>query len=162
MKLNRLLIIVVLLPIFLFINENRSWAAATPSLETLTPNEYEEKEFKENTDYLNEKALYEKKEAIPEIQKKITFEKPTLDSMNQLKEKLFDGTVDNTVSTQAKQMKLFTGEEQEAFKLEDKNKPFSNPQIKVTVVLVVLLAIGLIVMIVLLIPKMIQGNRELK
>lgn len=162
MRLNRLLIIVVLLPIFLFINENRSWAAATPSLETLTPNEYEEKEFKENTDYLNEKALYEQKDAIPEIQQKITFEKPTSDPLEKLKGKLFDGAVNNTVSTQAKQLKLFTGEKQGDLKLADKSKTVSNPQIKVTVVLVVLLAIGLIVMIVLLIPKMIQGNRELK
>ena len=88
MKLNRLLIIVVLLPIFFIINENRSWAAATPSLETLTPNEYEEKEFKENTDYLNEKALYEQKDAIPEIQQKITFEKPTSDPLEKLKGKI--------------------------------------------------------------------------
>ncbi len=122
MKLNRLLIIVVLLPIFFIINENRSWAAATPSLETLTPNEYEEKEFKENTDYLNEKALYEQKDAIPEIQQKITFEKPTSDPQEKLKGKLFDGTIDNTVSTQAKQLKLFTGEKQGEFKLADQSK----------------------------------------
>lgn len=161
MKRN-LFIFVVLLPLLFFIHENRSWAAATPSLETLTPNEYEEKEFKENTDYLNEKALYEQKKTIPEVQQKITFEKPTFDPLDTLKGKLFDGTSNNTVSTQAKQLKLFTEEDQGEFKLADSSKSVPNPQIKVTVVLVALLVIGLIVMIMLLIPKMIQGNRELK
>ncbi len=162
MKRNQLLMIMVLLPLFLFINENSSWAA-TSSLETLTPNTYEEQEFKENTDYLNEKALYEQKKSIPEVQKKLTFEKPTSDSKEaSLKKKLFDGRVDNTVSTQAKKMKLFTGEKQESFQLTDQKTSSSNSHIKVTIVLMVLLVIGLLAMVVLLIPKMIKGNKEFK
>lgn len=152
--------VLVLLPILLLVHEKSSWAA-TPSIETLTPNEYEEKEFKDNTDFLNEKALYKEKVPIPEVQKKLTFEKPTSGPMEKVTEKLFAGTVDNTVASQAKKMRLFTGEKKGTILLAD-SKPPSNPKIKVTVVLAGLLAIGLIIMIVLLIPKMVQGNRELK
>ncbi len=59
-------------------------------------------------------------------------------------------------------MKLFTGEKQESFQLADQKTSSSNPQIKVTSCIDGLTCYWSLVMIILLIPKMVQGNRELK
>jgi len=152
----------LLFPISLFINVNATEAAA-PDLETLTPNEYEKKEFKENTEYLHEKALYENKQSIPEQQKELTFELPMSDSNEEILNQLFVGEMNaqQTIAEKAEQMNLFSDKRPEDLQLKDKSDDPPNRQIQLMVI-IGLLAIGLIVVLVLLIPKMAQGNQQLK
>ena len=162
MKLNRRIMLALLFPISLFINVNATEAAA-PDLETLTPNEYEKKEFKENTEYLHEKALYENKQSIPEQQKELTFELPTADSNEEILNQLFVGEMNTkqTIAEKAEQMNLFSDKKPEDLRLKEKSEHSPNRQIQLMII-IGLLAIGLMVMLVLLIPKMMQGNQQLK
>ena len=162
MKLNRRMMLALLLLMSLFINANVT-EAATPDFETLTPNEYERKEFKENTEYLHEKALYENKQSIPEQQKELTFELPTSNSNEEILNQLFVGEINaqHTIAEKAEQMNLFSDKKPEDLRLKDKSEHSPNRQIQLMII-IGLLAIGLMVMLVLLIPKMVQGNQQLK
>ncbi|MBG9443068.1 type VII secretion protein EssA [Cytobacillus firmus] len=153
MKLNRIIKIILLIPAFWLIAGQN--AGATPDFNNLTPNTYEKKEFKENTDYLHEKSLYENKKQIPEEQKDLTFTKKNLDPLKEVKEKLFDGgeTTTNTITAKADQLQLFSDSKQESFfKAEDQVPAEQDNKLMILYIILLVIAIGVIMGF--LIPRM--------
>ncbi|MBX9976542.1 type VII secretion protein EssA [Cytobacillus firmus] len=153
MKLNKYLKVLALIPaIWLIAGQS---AGATPDFNNLTPNTYEKKEFKENTDYLHEKSLYENKKEIPEEQKDLTFTKKNLDPLKEVKEKLFDGgkTTNNTITAKAEQLQLFSDSKQESFlKAEDQTPAEQDNKLMILYIILLVIAIGVIMGF--LIPRM--------
>ncbi|MGD6993556.1 type VII secretion EssA family protein [Sutcliffiella horikoshii] len=52
---------------------NGTVTMADSDIESLEPNSYEKKDFKENTNFLRENNLNERRESVPEEQKLLTF-----------------------------------------------------------------------------------------
>ncbi|MDM5227694.1 type VII secretion protein EssA [Cytobacillus sp. NJ13] len=153
MKLNKYLKVLALIPAFWLIAGQS--AGATPDFNNLTPNTYEKKEFKENTDYLHEKSLYENKKQIPEEQKDLTFAKKNLDPLKEVKEQLFDGgeTTNNTITSKAEQLQLFSDSKQESFlKAEDQTPAEQDNKLMILYIILLVIAIGVIMGF--LIPRM--------
>ncbi|WP_370224341.1 type VII secretion protein EssA [Cytobacillus sp.] len=153
MKLNKYLQVLALIPAFWLIAGQS--AGATPDFNNLTPNTYEKKEFKENTDYLHEKSLYENKKEIPEEQKDLTFTKKNLDPLKEVKEQLFDGgeTANNTITAKADQLQLFSDSKQESFlKAEDQTPAEQDNKLIFLYIILLVIAIGVIMGF--LIPRM--------
>jgi type VII secretion protein EssA len=162
MKRNTIISLTTLLLVIISLTSGVTVKAETESnLEELDPNIYEEKELKENTDYLHEESLYEKRNSIPEEQKDLTFEKPSRDEKDDLQEQLFTNYTKekNTIKSKAEQMDLFSGTAEPSMSMsETENKDTSqNSGLMMTYIL--LIAIGVILMIGLLIPKMTQGKK---
>lgn len=153
MKLKRFIKIILLIPAFWLIASQS--AGATPDFNNLTPNTYEKKEFKENTDYLHEKSLYENKKEIPEEQKDLTFTKKNLDPLKEVKEQLFDGgeTTNNTITAKADQLQLFSDSKQESFfRAEDQTPTEQDNKLIFLYIILLIIAIGVIMGF--LIPRM--------
>jgi type VII secretion protein EssA len=153
MKLKRFIKIILLIPAFWLIAGQS--AGATPDFDNLTPNTYEKKEFKENTDYLHEKSLYENKKEIPEEQKDLTFTKKNLDPLKEVKDQLFDGgaTTNNTITAKADQLQLFSDSKQESFlKAEDQTPAEQDNKLIFLYIILLVIAIGVIMGF--LIPRM--------
>ena len=112
---------------------------------------------------MHEEALYEDKQPISEQQKELTFEPSKSNSNEEILHQLFVGNVkvQHTVAEQAEQMNLFSDRSPEVLRLEDKSDNSSGRQIQLMII-IGLLVIGLIVTLVLLIPRMVQGNQQLK
>jgi len=154
MKLKTLFKILFLLPAILIIAERP--AGATPDINNVTPNTYEKKEFKDNTDYLHEKSLYENKKQIPEAQKDLTFTKKNYDPLKDVKEQLFAGEdkIHNTITAKADQLDLFSKADQESFYMSDSSQNPIEKNKKLMILYVFLLVIALAVILGFLIPRM--------
>ncbi|KON85645.1 lipoprotein [Sporosarcina globispora] len=153
MRLSRFLKVIVLIPALLLLAGQS--AGATPDFNNLTPNTYEKREFKENTDYLHEKSLYENKKQIPEEQNNLTFTKKNLDPLKEVKDKLFDGgeTINNTITAKADQLQLFSDSKQESFlKVEDQTPVEQENKLMILYIILLVVAIGVIIGF--LIPRM--------
>ena len=153
MKLHRFFKVIVLIPALLLIVGHS--AGATPDFNNLTPNTYEKREFKENTDYLHEKSLYENKKRIPEEQKDLTFTQKNLDPLEGVKDKLFDGgeAMNNTITAKAEQLQLFTDSDPESIYKAEDLAPVEHKN-KLTILYIILLVIAIGVTMGFLIPRM--------
>lgn len=149
-----------LLLLFLVITSGVT-AIAETNLNELDPNIYEEKERKENTNYLHEKSLYEKRNEIPEEQKNLTFKKPSRDEQDEIKKQLFtDYTKEkNTIKSKSEQMELFSGSSELSLSMAEPEDIASGQNFGLTMTYILLIAIGVILMIGLLIPRMSQGKK---
>lgn len=149
-----------LLLLFLMITSGVT-AIAETNLNELDPNIYEEKERKENTNYLHEKSLYEKRNEIPEEQKNLTFKKPSRDEQDEIKKQLFtDYTKEkNTIKSKSEQMELFSGSSELSLSMAEPEDIASGQNFGLTMTYILLIAIGVILMIGLLIPRMSQGKK---
>ena len=137
-------------------------ALAETDLNQLDPNVYEEKERKENTEYLHEKGLYEKRKEIPEEQKSLTFQKPGRDAEDELKDRLFTQYTkeNNTIKSKAEQMGLFSENTDQAsgtISTEEEQQQSGNTGLLMTYIL--LIAVGVLLIIGILIPKMTQSKK---
>ncbi|MEM5016460.1 type VII secretion protein EssA [Metabacillus indicus] len=137
-------------------------ALAETDLNQLDPNVYEEKERKENTEYLHEKGLYEKRKEIPEEQKSLTFQKPGRDAADELKDRLFTQYTkeNNTIKSKAEQMGLFSENTDQAsgtISTEEEQQQSGNTGLLMTYIL--LIAVGVLLIIGILIPKMTQSKK---
>ncbi|PLR75549.1 type VII secretion protein EssA [Bacillus sp. V3-13] len=154
-------IIALMLPAAIFLNGNS--AGASPDIDTLTPNTYEKKEFDENTNFLHEDSLYDNKKAIPEEQKGLTFEKQKSNPLDSVKDQLFigEGKTTNTITATAERLKLFSDmDHNNKFEVSENTENNTNDNSRLMILYIGLLAVGIIVMLVLLIPKMAQGKRQ--
>jgi type VII secretion protein EssA len=149
-----------LLLLFLIITSVVTVNAET-NLNELDPNIYEEKERKENTNYLHEKSLYEKRNAIPEEQKNLTFKKPLRDEQDELKKQLFTAYTKekNTIKSKSEQMELFSGNPEPTMSMAETEVNASGQNSGLTMTYILLIAIGVILMMGLLIPRMSQGKK---
>ncbi|WP_165971024.1 type VII secretion protein EssA [Peribacillus frigoritolerans] len=147
--------------IFVFTSGIKGHAETETNLEELDPNVYEEKELKENTEYLHEESLYEKRTTIPEEQKDLTFEKPSRDEKDDLQEQLFTNYTKekNTIKSKAEQLDLFSGSAEPSLSMTETVNSDTTQNSGLMMTYILLIAIGVILMIGLLIPKMTQSKK---
>ena len=159
MKRKSLVVLVIAFCLALLVETN---ALAATDLNSLTPNEYIEKEFRDNKEYLHNESLLKNKKAIPEEQKELDFIPDDYDPNEAIIEELFtkDFEERKTVAYEAQQLNLFSDDSPEMLLVANESKEESRENggnsglqyvylgILVTLILIVL---------VLLIPKMTQG-----
>lgn len=150
-----------LILLLLFVITSGVSADAETNLNELDPNIYEEKERKENTNYLHEKSLYEKRNAIPEEQKNLTFKKPSRDEQDGIKNQLFTAYTKekNTIKSKSEQMELFSENPEQSLSMAETEDNASGQNSGLTMTYILVIAIGVILMIGLLIPRMTQGKK---
>ncbi|PLR83444.1 type VII secretion protein EssA [Bacillus canaveralius] len=152
-------IIAYMFPAAIFLNGIS--VGASPNIDDLMPNTYEKKEFNENTNFLHEDSLYDNKKAIPEEQKGLTFEGQKSNPLEGVKDQLFSGDAkaNNTITAKAERLKLFSDvENKNKFDVSEDTESITNDNPKLIILYICLLAVGVIVMLGLLIPKMAQSK----
>ena len=161
MRLNGKILVLLLLLIILVLFTDADSARAESNIDDLTPNTYEKKEFKENTDYLHEKSLYENKKSIPKEVQELTFKKNKANPLEKVKAQLFtDMNIEtNTIASRALQLKLFTDENVKRYDHEDKMQQTEKQKSKIMILYIGLLIIGLLILLVILIPKMVHSKQ---
>ncbi|MBP3039682.1 type VII secretion protein EssA [Bacillaceae bacterium Marseille-Q3522] len=163
MRYKKQIVAFVMFGVLLMINGNLA-LAAPQNFDKLNPNTYEKQEFNENTDFLHEESLYENKEAIPEEQLVLTFEQQEASSLDHVKARLFADMEkkNNTIVIKAQQMQLFSNTGEENLQLAEYSETVANQNGKLMIVYICLVVIAIFIILVLLIPKMVQGMQESK
>lgn len=134
---------------------------ASPSLEELNPNEYKDKQFKDNTEYLHNDPLLEKRENLPEEQKLLDFLPKDYDAEEKMKNQLFQEGFEEhkTTAYESTKLLLFTNSEKEV-KTEggEVSRIADTTGIK-TFYIGILLGLLLLTFLFLL-PRFIRGTKE--
>ncbi|NMH73171.1 type VII secretion protein EssA [Bacillus sp. RO2] len=132
---------------------------AESDIESLEPNSYEKKDFKENTDFLRENNLNERRESVPEEQKLLTFKK-----RKKKEEEDFVGTLfmtgekkSTTIQATSQEWKLFTQEDNSRYQTAVASDSSSKTN-SITILLYGFLAIALILMLAIILPRMAKGK----
>jgi type VII secretion protein EssA len=125
--------------------------ADTTKIDELVPNEYQQNEFKSNTNLLKDNSLLNQPSNIPEEQKGITFEKDTISKDEQLKKELFlsDATDQNTVKAKAEELQLFSSEEVTTSNQIEEDTP-SSSNLSLSILIWALVGISILLLIVVL------------
>lgn len=142
---------------------NESGYASTNDINTLNPNEYKEKEFKDNKEYLHNESLLENKKAIPDEQKQLNFIPNDYDLNEKNKEQLFikDFHERKTVAYESMKLDLFSNEIETAKVNVDQSSSQSNSGNKgLQLIYIGLLFICIIIVLIWLVPKMVQGEKR--
>lgn len=138
---------------------NGTLTSADTDIESLEPNSYEKEDFKENTNFLRENNLNERKESIPEEQKLLTFKK-----RDKKAEEDFIGTLfmtgekkSTTIQATSQELKLFTEEDNSRYQavVASENSSKTN---SITILLYGFLAIALILLLAIILPRMAKGK----
>ncbi len=132
---------------------------ADSDIESLEPNSYQKRDFRENTNFLRENNLNERRESVPEEQKLITFKQREKKEEDDFFGSLFttEEVKSTTIQANAEDLKLFSEQEtiryQAVVATENQSKMNS-----ITILLFGFLAIAVIVLIVLILPRMAKGK----
>ena len=161
MRLNgKTLILLMLLAIRVLFTDADS-ARADSGIDDLTPNTYEKKDFKGNTDYLHDKSLYENREngSSKEVQD-LTFKKNNSNPLEKVKAQLFTDTnkETNTIASKALLLNLFTDDNVKSYDHEDTMEQTAKQKSRILILYIGLLIIGLLILLVILIPKMVHSR----
>ncbi len=148
-----LYVLVALLPL------NGTVTSADSDIESLEPNSYEKEDFKENTNFLRENNLNERKESVPEEQKLLTFKK-----REKKAEEDFIGTLfmtgekkSTTIQATSQELKLFIEKDNSRYQavVASENSSKTN---SITILLYGFLAIALILLLAIILPRMAKGK----
>ncbi|MFE3976752.1 MULTISPECIES: type VII secretion protein EssA [unclassified Peribacillus] len=127
------------------------------------PNEYQENDIDIQTEYFHEEGLLEQKRRLPEEQKDLTFERGKYDVMDSVKDSLFLSPVtknqNNTIASKSEQLGLFS-EVSIRTRSEEETEPSLN--FDLTILLGIVLALSVVSLFFILIPKMGKLNGEVK
>jgi len=87
--------------------------SANTNINDLIPNDYQNNDFKKNTDLIHDQTLTNEKIKIPEEQKSLTFEGVSSNKLSELTDKLFKSEEKdtNTIKAKAENLKLFSQSE---------------------------------------------------
>ncbi|MCT4480577.1 type VII secretion protein EssA [Peribacillus sp. NPDC101481] len=158
MKWNKYVMPVLL--ILFFSHAPNGGAEDEPMVE---PNEYQENDIDIQTEYFHEEGLLEQKRKLPEEQKDLTFERGKYDVIDSVEDSLFlspvTGNQNNTIASKADQLGLFS-EVGVRTRSEEKTEPSLN--FDLTVLLGIVLALLVVCLFFVLIPKMGKLNGEVK
>lgn len=126
--------------------------ADTTKIDELVPNEYEQNEFKSNTNLLKEDTLNNQPLNIPEEQKAITFEKEKISKDEELKKELFlsDAADQNTVKAKAEELQLFSSEEAATSHQVEEDTP-SSSHLSLSILIWAIVGISMLLLIVVLV-----------
>lgn len=158
MKWNKYVMPVLL--ILFFSHAPHGGAEEEPMVE---PNEYQEKDIDIQTEYFHEEGLLEQKQKLPEDQKDLTFERGKYDAIDSVKDSLFLSPVtenqNNTIASKSEQLGLFS-EARIPTRNEEETEPSLN--FDLTILLGIVLALLVVCLFFILIPKMGKLNGEVK
>ncbi len=151
---------ILLAVVFLWMALEQGFAFASPSLEELNPNEYKGKQFKDNTEYLHNDPLLEKRENLPEEQKLLDFLPKDYDANEEMKKQLFQEGFEEhkTTAYESTKLLLFTNSKNEV-KTEDRgtDRMADTTSIK-NFYIGILLGLLLLTFLILL-PRFIRGTK---
>ncbi|TYS61335.1 type VII secretion protein EssA [Sutcliffiella horikoshii] len=138
---------------------NGTVTMADSDIESLEPNSYEKKDFKENTNFLRENNLNERRESVPEEQKLLTFKE-----REKKAEQDFIGTLfmtgekkSTTIQATTKELKLFTEQDNSRYQAVVATDSSSKTN-SITILLFGFLAIALILLLAIILPRMAKGK----
>ncbi|CAN7611291.1 type VII secretion protein EssA [Peribacillus frigoritolerans] len=158
MKWNKYVMPVLL--ILFFSHAPHGGAEEEPIVE---PNEYQENDIDIQTEYFHEEGLLEQKRKLPEEQKDLTFERGKYDAIDSVKDSLFQSPVmenqNNTIASKSEQLGLFS-EVRIPMRNEEETEPSLN--FDLTILLSIVLALLVVCLFFILIPKMGKLNGEVK
>ncbi|MFF2501498.1 type VII secretion protein EssA [Peribacillus sp. NPDC058075] len=127
------------------------------------PNEYQVNDIDIQTEYFHEEGLLEQKRKLPEEQKDLTFERGKYDVIDSVEDSLFlspvTGNQNNTIASKADQLGLFS-EVGVRTRSEEETEPSLN--FDLTILLGIVLALLVVCLFFILIPKMGKLNGEVK
>ncbi|WHX62427.1 type VII secretion protein EssA [Peribacillus frigoritolerans] len=158
MKWNKYVMPVLL--ILFFSHAPHGWAEEEPLVE---PNEYQENDIDIQTEYFHEEGLLEQKRKLPEEQKDLTFERGKYDAIDSVKDSLFQSPVmenqNNTIASKSQQLGLFS-----EVRIPTRNEEETEPSLNfdLTILLGAVLALLVVCLFFILIPKMGKLNGEVK
>lgn len=126
--------------------------ADTTKIDELVPNDYQQNEFKSNTNLLKDNPLLNQPVNIPEEQKGITFEKDKISKDEELKRELFlsNATDQNTVKAKAEELQLFSSKEATTSNQIEEETP-SSSILSLSILIWVLVGISIMLLILVLI-----------
>ena len=137
-------------------------ALASPNLETINPNVYTDKQFKDNTEYLHNDPLLEKRESLPDEQKLLNFLPKNYDANEEIKNQLFqDGFEEHkTTAYESTKLLLFTNNEKEVI-MQTNETPDTIANTTGIRNLYIGILLGLILlMFFILVPLFIRGTKK--
>ncbi|MED3998160.1 type VII secretion protein EssA [Peribacillus frigoritolerans] len=158
MKWNKYVMPVLL--ILFFSHAPHGKAEEEPMVE---PNEYQENDIDVQTEYFHEEGLLEQKRKLPEEQKDLTFERGKYDAIDSVKDSLFQSPVmenqNNTIASKSEQLGLFS-----EVRIPTRNEEETEPSLNfdLTILLGIVLALLVVCLFFILIPKMGKLNGEVK
>ncbi|KMJ58375.1 hypothetical protein AB685_10795 [Bacillus sp. LL01] len=152
-KILPLLLTVLLISVILPINVEMK--RADSDIESLEPNSYQKRDFRENTNFLRENNLNEPRESVPEEQKLITFKQREKKAEEDFLGSLFttEGEKNTTIQANAEQLNLFKESENtryQAFGITEDTSEMNS----ITILLFGFLGIAIIMLLVLILPRM--------
>ncbi|WP_169804308.1 type VII secretion protein EssA [Lysinibacillus odysseyi] len=152
---------VLLAVVFLWMVSDTDLAFASPSLEELNPNEYKDKQFKDNTEYIHNDPLLEKREHLPEEQKLLDFLPKNYDANEEMKKQLFQEGFEEhkTTAYESTKLLLFTNSEKEVKTEDIKSRSLVNTKGIKTFYIGLLLGLLFLTFLILL-PRFIRGTKE--
>lgn len=136
-------------------------ASATSNLDDLSPNEYKEKEFKDNKEYLHNEFLLESRKEIPEEQKQLDFIPNNYDPTEKIKAELFvnDFEERKTIAYESMKLGLFSGEIDVAkVQTNQSSSEHDRGNKNLQFVYIGLLIACILIALIWLVPKMVQGR----
>ncbi|MET3321237.1 UNVERIFIED_ORG: type VII secretion protein EssA [Peribacillus simplex] len=157
MKRNKYLFLALL--ILFFSQPTNGHAEEEPIVE---PNEYHEKNIDIQTEYFHEEELLKQKQRLPDEQKDLTFERGKYDALDSTKDSLFLSPVtgnNNTIASKAEQLGLFS---EVNIRTRSNEGTESSVSIDLTLLLGIVLALAVICLFFILIPKIGKLNEEVK
>lgn len=142
--------------------ETKQVSAAT-ELNNLNPNEFKEKEFKDNKEYLHNESLLDNRKNIREEQKKLDFKPKVLERNEKIKEELFisDFKERKTIAYDSMKYGLFSNEREIVKTKITESIPDDDSKSNGLQFFYIGLLIACIFVVLLwLIPKMVQGDKS--
>ncbi|MGW6298835.1 type VII secretion protein EssA [Peribacillus butanolivorans] len=157
MKRNKYLFLALF--ILFFSQPTNGHAEEEPIVE---PNEYHEKNIDIQTEYFHEEELLKQKQRLPEEQKDLTFERGKYDVLDTTKDSLFLSPVtenNNTIASKAEQLGLFS---EVNIRTRSNEGTESSVNFDLPLLLGIVLALAVICLFFILIPKMGKLDEEVK
>lgn len=136
---------------------------ASTDLYKLNPNEYKEKEFKHNKEYLHNEALLEIRKNIREEQKKLDFLPKDKNSNEKIKEELFINNFENrkTIAYESTKYQLFSSELNAAKEKVSNATTINQSKSKnLRIIYIGILIVSILVVLIWLVPKMVQSEKK--
>ena len=151
---------ILLAAVLLWLAVGTEPSLARPTLEDLNPNEYKDQQFKDNTEYLHNDPLLERRENLPEEQKLLDFLPKDYDADEEIKKRLFqeDFEEHKTTAYESTKLLLFTNSDKEVKTQEERGESIADTKGIKTFYIGILVGL-LLLMFLILVPWFIRGTK---
>ncbi len=151
---------ILLAAVLLWLATGTEPSLARPTLEDLNPNEYKDQQFKDNTEYLHNDPLLERRENLPEEQKLLDFLPKDYDADEEMKKQLFQEGFEEhkTTAYESTKLLLFTNSDKEVKMQEDRGESIADTKGIKTFYIGILVGLLLLTFLI-LVPLLIRGTR---